>query len=265
MSATEERDVQILGQTGFTLGALYDARREQVSVQKLWNESNIKEHTKEFNSGKLFEYRMESSENIDDKASLLNIDAELKLSFMAGLVKVSGSAEYLNDRKVFDYCARASLYFKGRDHEETFDTSITLDNIKLLETTHATHVLANIEYGNSAIFTFEKTMNSSDDDMTIAGQLKVLVKACPNITIDAEAKVDAIEKLKQSNEEMEVSYIGDVSLKKVPTNLSEALEIYTNFHVLLANESTKPVLVKARLIPINAIRHGKSSATSSLV
>lgn len=264
MSANE-RDVQILGQTGFTLGALYDARREQVSVQKLWNESNIDKYTKVSSSGKHFEYKMESSENIDDKASLLDIDAELKLSFMAGLVEVSGSAKYLNDHKASDYCARASLYFKGRDHEETLDTSIAVDNTQLLETTQATHVVASIEYGNSAIFTFEQMVNRSDDDMQIGGQLNALVKAFPNLSIDGSAKVDAFEKLSQSNEDMKVSYVGDVPLKKVATNLSEALEIYTNFPELLAKESTKPVPMKARLIPINTIRRGKSSATNILV
>ena len=49
------------------------------------------------------------SESFLDRVDTIDIDASLKLSFMAGLVKVSGSARYLHDGKYILFKAQMNI------------------------------------------------------------------------------------------------------------------------------------------------------------
>ena len=52
------------------------------------------------------------SDNIEDKFSKLGLDAELQVSVLAGMVKLSGSGKYLNEERKSAKAARMSCIFK---------------------------------------------------------------------------------------------------------------------------------------------------------
>lgn len=262
---SDQRDVQILGQNNFRLGALYDARKEQVLVQSLWNPSTIDNviSTVVGGSGSC---KLMTGDRLDDKTDLLKVDAELKLSFLAGMVQVQGAANYLNDRMSFSHSERASLFFEKKHRTVSFLTGTTaVDDVNLLKNTKATHVVASIEYGNSAFLTFERTINNASEKMELSGSLKALVKTFPQLQIDGKATVDAKENLEKLDKDLKVTYNGDLQLDNFPTTLTEAMEVYKRIPALMKDPETIPVPVKATLVPISEIRKGSANQTNNLV
>ena len=93
---------QIIAALGrpFDLGMLYDRRSEKLILGKtLWSPDHLSQAvttiTKPYTNSEVL-----AEDTIDDKASALNIEASLKLSFLGGLVNVQGAAKYLDDRKI---------------------------------------------------------------------------------------------------------------------------------------------------------------------
>ena len=55
------------------------------------------------------------SDNIEEKFHKLGIDARLQISVLSGLVKLSGSGSYLNEKRKSARAARMSCIFKVID------------------------------------------------------------------------------------------------------------------------------------------------------
>lgn len=55
------------------------------------------------------------SDNIEEKFHKLGIDAQLQVSVLSGLVKLSGSGSYLNEERKSARAARMSCIFKVRE------------------------------------------------------------------------------------------------------------------------------------------------------
>jgi hypothetical protein len=51
-------------------------------------------------------FEVSTEDSFQDRASLLKVGASLELSFLGGLVKVEGSANYLNEKKTSESVAR---------------------------------------------------------------------------------------------------------------------------------------------------------------
>ena len=60
------------------------------------------------------------SVDFDDRATLLDINARLKVSFMAGLITLEGSAGYLHDEKVSSEKSTLVNYHKYRWGKSNF-------------------------------------------------------------------------------------------------------------------------------------------------
>ena len=72
-------------------GMLYDATRDQVMVDKfLWPKANIVLRTTPITSSRS---DWSTQHTLSDRTSALDISADMKLSFMAGLVQVSPALE----------------------------------------------------------------------------------------------------------------------------------------------------------------------------
>lgn len=91
----------------FTLGMLYDARSEQlVPGVTLWNSDTIAKNTWE-NPNQESKVDVIASDSISEKAKALNINADLKLSFLAGIVSAHGTHKHIWERN------RAHLFSTG--------------------------------------------------------------------------------------------------------------------------------------------------------
>ncbi|XP_034006850.1 uncharacterized protein LOC117498816 [Trematomus bernacchii] len=246
-------EVAALGRP-FGLGMLYDCRKDSlVPGMTLWDREDLKKHTGErpqnYNN-----FDLVASESIADKSSALNVEASLKASFLGGLVEVSGSAKYLNDTKTSTNQARVTLNYKtttkfhelsmnhlGRDnviHQSVFDKGI------------ATHVVTGILYGAQAFFVFDREVSVNENHQDIQGNLKVMIKNIPCLSIEGEGSLKMEDKDKANVERFSCRFFGDYFIQKPPTSFQEAVEVYQSLPKLLGANGENAVPVKVWLLPL---------------
>ena len=76
-------------------GMLYDAKRDMVQSHNiLWSKMVMHNRTTESQYS-----QWTDKVDFDDRATLLGIKARVKVSFMAGMITLEGSAAYLHDEK----------------------------------------------------------------------------------------------------------------------------------------------------------------------
>ena len=97
MEKPVDKVIPALGRS-FTLGYLYDIRRDIIVNKSLWDIEDLKGNKVSVDPQPYSNFSVAISDTIEDKTSVMNIDANLKMSFLSGLIKVGGSAKYLETR-----------------------------------------------------------------------------------------------------------------------------------------------------------------------
>ena len=250
---------QIIAALGrpFDLGMLYDRRSEKLILGKtLWSPDHLSQAvttiTKPYTNSEVL-----AEDTIDDKASALNIEASLKLSFLGGLVNVQGAAKYLDDRKISTHHSRVVLKYEtttelkqltmehlGRgkvQYPEVFDQDI------------ATDVVVGILYGANAFLIFDQEVSKDESFKEVHGNMEVLVKALPGISIDGKGSVDIKEDQKKKTEKMHCKMYGDFRTEESPTTYEEAVRVYKQLPSLIGDKGQNAVAVQVYLRPLSEI------------
>merc|ERR1719427_1677160 len=101
-------DADALGRN-FQLGSFYDARTNMFFPESsFWTRTTIDDNKSQTNK---FETKAEfnSDQRTLSKTSHMDISASLSMDFMSGMVHVSGSAGYLNDKVSNEYEVNVEL------------------------------------------------------------------------------------------------------------------------------------------------------------
>ena len=81
-----------------------------------------------------------------------------QLSFLGGLIDVTGSANYLHDETMTKYKEQVTLLYKGRTTAQRMPFPVKKVKTKLCEKyKHATHYVSEIYYGTNAYLKFTYT------------------------------------------------------------------------------------------------------------
>ena len=250
---------QIIAALGrpFDLGMLYDRRSEELILGKtLWSPDHLSQAvntiTKPYTNSEVL-----AEDTLDDKASALNVEASLKLSFLGGLVNVQGAAKYLDDRKTSSHHSRVVLKYEtttelkqltmehlGRgkvQYPEVFDQDI------------ATDVVVGILYGAKAFLIFDQEVSKGESLKEVHGNMEVLVKALPGISIDGKGSVDIKENQKKEIEKMHCKMYGDFRTEESPTTYEEAVRVYKQLPSLIGDKGQNAVAVQVYLRPLSEI------------
>ena len=250
---------QIIAALGrpFDLGMLYDRRSDKLILGKtLWSPDHLSQAvntiTRPYTNSEVL-----AEDTIDDKASALNVEASLKLSFLGGLVNVQGAAKYLDDRKTSSHHSRVVLKYEtttelkqltmehlGRgkvQYPEVFDQDI------------ATDVVVGILYGANAFLIFDQEVSKDETFKEVHGNMEVLVKALPNISIDGKGSVDIKEDQKKKTEKMHCKMYGDFRTEESPTTYEEAVRVYKQLPSLIGDKGQNAVAVQVYLRPLSEI------------
>ena len=155
MSANGCLEYACLGRT-MELGMLYDCRSERIIPGvTLWDLQVLRNNT-DIKPCHFSNCKVSTDDSFESKCQSLDINADIKLSFIAGLVSVKGSAKYLTSKKSSKNEARVVLeYHCTRSFEQ--QTMNQLGNIKyseVFEKGTATHVVTGVEYGADASLYF---------------------------------------------------------------------------------------------------------------
>ena len=241
----------------FDLGMLYDRRSEKLILGKtLWSPDHlgqaVKTITKPYTNSEVL-----AEDTIDDKTSALNIEASIKLSFLGGLIDVQGAAKYLDDRKTSSHHSRVVLKYEtttelkqltmehlGRgkvQYPEVFDQDI------------ATDVVVGILYGAKAFLIFDREVSKDESEKEVHGNMEVLVKSLPGISIDGRGSVDITEDQKKKTEKMHCKMYGDFRTEESPTTYEEAVRFYKQLPSLIGDKGQNAVAVQVYLRPLSEI------------
>ena len=254
--SSQSRIIPALGRP-FDLGMLYDRRSEKLILGKtLWSPDHLIQAvntiTKPCTNSEVL-----AEDTIDDKTSALNIEASIKMSFLGGLVNVQGAAKYLDDRKTSSHHSRVVLKYEtttelkqltmehlGRgkvQYPEVFDQDI------------ATDVVVGILYGAKAFLIFDREVSKDESLKEVHGNMEVLVKSLPGISIDGRGSVDITEDQKKKTEKMHCKMYGDFRTEESPTTYEEAVRVYKQLPSLIGDKGQNAVAVQVYLRPLSEI------------
>ncbi|XP_033991905.1 uncharacterized protein LOC117487401 [Trematomus bernacchii] len=249
-------EVAALGRP-FSIGMLYDCRKDSlVPGITLWDRDDLKNHIGE-RPQRYNDCNIVASESIEDKSKALNVEASLKASFLSGLVEVEGSAKYLNDSKTSKNYARVTLKYKTttKFHELSMN-HLGGENVKhpyVFEKGIATHVVTGILYGAQAFFVFDREVSANENHRDIQGNLKVMIKNIPSLSIEGEGLLKMEDKDKANVEKFSCRFFGDFLVQKPPTSFQDAVEVYQSLPKLLGANGENAVPVKVWLLPLTCL------------
>ncbi|XP_071058445.1 verrucotoxin subunit beta-like [Pseudochaenichthys georgianus] len=249
-------EVAALGRP-FSLGMLYDCRNDSlIPGITLWDCDDLKTDIGE-RQQKYNHFDIVASESIEDKSSALKVEASLKASFLSGLVEVGGSANYLSDTKTSKNQARVTLmYYATTKFHELSMNQLGRGNVKhpyVFDQGIATHVVTGILYGAQAFFVFDREVSVNENHRDIQGNLKVMIKNIPCLSIEGEGSLKIEDNERKNVEKFSCRFIGDFFVKKPPTSFQEAVEVYQSLPTLLGANGENAVPVKVWLLPLTCL------------
>ncbi|KAI5608294.1 verrucotoxin subunit beta isoform X2 [Silurus asotus] len=239
----------------FHLGMLYDCRNDTiVPGMTFWDQEQLQQNI-DVKPQNNTEFRVTTSDTIDEKAKHLKVDGELKLSLLGSLVTISGAARYFNDTKKSFIQERLTLHYRTTTkfeqltmnhlaqgkmgHHEVFDYNI------------ATHVVTAVLYGADAYFVFDRENNLSEETKNVEvegkisfDKLKILLSA------GAHAALNMNENEKTVAKQLSCTFYGDFILPSNPATFDEAMKVYTDLPKMLGENGEHAVPVMVWLYPL---------------
>ena len=241
----------------FALGMLYDCRKDIiVPGMTLWDNAMLKnalDSKKQVGSG----FEIIAEDNLENKATNLDISASVKLSFLGGLIKVEGAAKYLDDRTSSLHQSRISLKYwsTSKFDQLTMDQLGNVQFPNVFSNKVATHVVVGVLYGADAFFVFDRKIKKDENKREVTGSMKALVKKLPGIEIEGAAKVKIDDSDKKEADKFECKFHGDLHLPNNPTTFDSAVKIYHELPELLKQGTDSPIVVakKVWLYPLTKL------------
>ena len=239
------------------LGELYNVRRDEFLRVNAFKGS--------LNDDYFWEYETNSS-NIDfietdsliEKIEKLGIDAELGLSIMTGLVKMSGSAAYLQNQKSSTKTQQITLVYSMKTKCQEVDGIRNIIDKEWLNFQEATHIVVGISWGANCNITCQYQINQSEEEMQVKGKMKAEIEKLKDLlSIKCNAKADYSRKGEEDGTRFSYYTNCDVSdlSKEIPTTFEGALEVATSMpKVVLKTNDGKGIPVSYTLLSLNHLR-----------
>ena len=115
----------------FQLGMLYDCRDDRlIPGVTLWDHSAL-QNALDSRPHEGLQFSFVAEDTMENKSTILEVDAGLKLSLLGGLVSVTGSAKFLDDQRISMQQARVSLkYSKTSRFEQLTMEHLAVDKVQ---------------------------------------------------------------------------------------------------------------------------------------
>ncbi|XP_035981039.1 stonustoxin subunit alpha [Fundulus heteroclitus] len=246
-------EVAALGRP-FTLGMLYDAHKDQLFPGiTLWDEKTLQKMTEE-NSKHGSEFRISTSDSLEEKSSLLDVSDSLKTSFLCGLIEVGGSAKYLNDHKKSKNQSRVTFQYKATtifkqlkiSTEEMNKTQQIGVNVKSC----ATHIVTGILYGAYAFFVLDSEKLDESSAQEIKGNIQDVINRISSLSVSGEVDLKLSDTEKAVTEKLTCKFYGDVIPESNPATFEEAVKTYRKLPELLGKNKENTIPVKVWMMPL---------------
>ncbi|OCK85677.1 hypothetical protein K432DRAFT_439107 [Lepidopterella palustris CBS 459.81] len=245
-----------LGQIA-ALGALYDARSDSF-IPGLSVLSTIPPTAVTTTDNRTSDVQLCLSDTFKEKFEKMDITADLTASVLAGLVAVTGSGNYLNDKRGSSHTVQQSLVYKITTAHEALNFSNQELKpcliLPLLQCGLATHVVVEVEWGAQCVLTAKHQLSNEAERTAIEGKFDAtfkMLEATLGIQGKADLAKDAADMEKST--EFKVTVYGDVVADDglMPVDFDSALKFIRNLpkYTAAANDGKgKPI--KYALLPI---------------
>ncbi|KAM3592491.1 uncharacterized protein V6R79_019823 [Siganus canaliculatus] len=238
----------------FSLGMLYDARKDElVPGWKLWDDATLAgKKTKVVKPYSAFQ--ISASDSIEARSSLLDVNAEVKASFLSGLIEVGGSAKYLSDKKEFRNQSRVTCQYNATTTFEELSViqldAMTKDQLDVIQKGVATHVVVGIVYGANAVFVFDSQKVDSSNVQDIQGSMQAVIKKIPSFSIEGKVDIQLTAEEKSLTDKFSCKFYGDFILDSNPATFKDAVKTYVELPKLLGKDGENSVPLKVWLMPL---------------
>ncbi|CAG8725336.1 15257_t:CDS:1, partial [Cetraspora pellucida] len=230
--AASERIIQrkALGRVA-AIGSLYDATKDtfcKISVFKAALPPNTINRVNIPNTSLEYDYE----DSYMKKFNILDVDPQLRISVLLGLVSLDGSGKYLNDRKDSLRTVKGTLVYKMTSVEENLE--IFNENVKsyistdAFNTLEATHVVIGIKWGATIMASFEYKGTNIDNRSQVFGELKThLVEMSTSISAGAGVHVNVENGSRKTINQFSIKLLGDIIPYTIPQSFDDAKKLFS--------------------------------------
>ena len=222
-----------------SLGALYDARKDALVGVKIFKQKppNTSITCIDNPSSKV---DFEITDRLSEKFNKLGVNAELKLSVLAGLVNLQGAGNYLREEKASAKAGRVTLLYSMTTKSESLnifneELKDTI-NLNAIDCVEATHVVVGIEWGANCTITAEYANQENEESTKVQGLLKAAINQV-SYAINGQGETDYEYK---NNE-----YTNNFSFRSNCDIVTTNAELPSNLQQAIAFVKTLPTLVRA--------------------
>jgi hypothetical protein len=188
-----------------------------------------------------------ASDKLTEKFEKLDVSGSLQISILGGNIELKGSANYLNKKRT--NTRQSSIHIKLQYNsaikeltmDQLDDSNLNYPNLQRSgRIGSATHVVTQIQYGAEGTLTFAKTLNETDDEQEVSGQMQLgAEKIIKCLEGNGNVKVDSENVSKGKENNIECHFQGDFKFPpniQIPTTYEEAIE-FANKFIQLSTES----------------------------
>ncbi|RGB34266.1 hypothetical protein C1646_787157 [Rhizophagus diaphanus] len=256
MASTKVITRKSLGRSAF-IGSLYNVTNDAfcgtMIFKSMYPDDSIRKvdisHT---------EILYEFENTYKEKFNKLDVEAELKVSVLTGLIPLVGSGKYLNDEKDSLKSVKGTLIYKITTVEENLD--IHRDDVKACISTYvftnnqnATHVVIGIKWGAAIMASFECKDTNEVNRSHVEGALKCHFE---KIKISGGGHLGVEERYSNINSHFSIKLFGDFvpSNKELPQSFDEARKLIAELpkYTKLYNNG-KGVPIEYTLYPLSEL------------
>ncbi|KAI6163361.1 hypothetical protein EDD17DRAFT_1569614 [Pisolithus thermaeus] len=235
------------------LGELFNERTNSFLGIQLYEEKSAEVAVTNIQQTSL---SLSSMNSLEEKASLLDIQASLSLAILGGLIKVGGSSSYLSDARSNSRLRSWTLALKVQTEEHRLLDGMQIAAglpaaIDCISQQRATHFVSSIIYGSNLIMGMvEKHIEVTDEENT-QGDLEFIIKQLEGVvSLSSSANAKAKARLKDLNLKFDLFVHGDVGLEVIPTDPTDVLDIIPRFAKSLLGDPRNGV---PKGVPISVI------------
>ncbi|KIK53797.1 hypothetical protein GYMLUDRAFT_49211 [Collybiopsis luxurians FD-317 M1] len=237
---SDEMELPALGRAAF-LGQLYNASSEHFVNLQLFDKSIVENKQIVLNPSNNIEYH--DIKTISDRTNALDINAELSIGILSGMIELKGSGQYLDTNKSNVATREVSMICLTRKQVERLQLGVN-DVISLRAYNRAvkagaTHVVTAITYGGTLITNIVEKTSSSETQTKIHGEFSasVMKKMASKFSLEGKASVDSDVNSKDITESCDFKCYGDyaISSQDNPTTVGDMFELAKKWPSLIGD------------------------------
>ncbi|KAF0530837.1 p-loop containing nucleoside triphosphate hydrolase [Gigaspora margarita] len=244
-----------LGRTA-AIGSMYDATKDtfcKTTIFKTELPLNSIKRVDIPNASVMYEYE----DSYMEKFKNLDVEPQLRISVLSGLVLLDGSGKYLNDIKESSRSVKGTLVYKITSVEENLE--IYRENVKAcistdaFNTSEATHVVIGVKWGAAIMASFEYTDTNKENKSQVSGELRSNLEKIKS-SISAGAHVNVETGSHNTTNQFSIKLLGDFIPDKIPQSFEDARELLSNLPLYIKTYNDgKGVPIEYTLYPLSEL------------